>query len=273
MAVAVANGPDGSIRLVLVVLGTAVLGWAGVIVFHAALMAMPEQAAWVDEQGMLGLLSICGTAPDISGPGVGNWLVGWALMVVAMMLPPALPLMRASQRLFQGRSDGLLLLLLVPLAFLLVWMLAGLCLLAVGSAGRAGLRLLPLAAERPQIAAAIAAVAAGLFQFTSLKMSCMDACRSPTSVMMTGWQGARPRLSALRIGARYGVICVGCCWAMMILSVLVGALMLPIMVVTALMMTLERMLPVFRPLIPLQAAFAILVGALLLAGALPPAFF
>lgn len=274
MRTAALGDRQGSIPLALAVLGVAVLGWGGMIGFHALLMTTPEQAAMAEmPAAMRGLLAFCGSPPDIAGPGLGNWIFGWSLMVLAMMLPPALPLLRASERLFQGRADRLSLLLLVPAAFLAVWILSGALLFLLGSLGRAGLHLLPAAANRPDIAAALAAIAVGLFQFTPLKMACMDACRSPTSIMMVTWKGGRPRLSALRIGARYGLICVGCCWAMMLLAVLVGALMLPIMVVAALMMTLERMLPVFRPLIPLQAGFAIVIGVLLLVGAIPPAYF
>ena len=274
MTPAAVRGQEGPFRLALAVLGMAVLGWGGMIAFHALLMTTPENAAMAAmPPAMRGLLSFCGSPPDIGGPGLGNWIFGWSLMVVAMMLPPALPLLRASDRLFQGREDRLLLILLVPAAFLALWGLSGAMLFALGSLGRAGLHLLPAAANRPDVAAGIAAIAVGLFQFTPLKMSCMDACRSPAGIMMVSWKGATPRLSALRIGGRYGMICVGCCWAMMLLAVLVGVLMLPIMVITALMMTAERMLPAFRPLIPLQAGFAILIGVLLLLGAIPPAYY
>lgn len=274
MLLAATRDPDGSIRLVLAVLGVAVLGWIGVIAFHSVLMTDPDNAVLAAMPPSLrGLLSFCGTVPDIAGPGLGNWIMGWSLMVVSMMLPPALPLMRAVQRLLKGRDDRILLMLLVPAAFVAIWILSGGILFTAGSLARAGLRSMPEIFDRPDIAAALAAIAVGLFQFTPLKMSCMDACRSPASVMMVTWKGASPRLSALRIGARYGAICVGCCWAMMLLGVLAGAMMLPIMVICALMMSLERLLPVFRPLIPLQAGFAILIGSLLLLGAIPPAFF
>jgi hypothetical protein len=56
------------------------------------------------------------------------------------------------------------------------------------------------------------------------------------------------------------------------LSVVAGAMALPIMAVTGVMMMLERLLPSIRPLIPIQAGFAIFIGLLLIAGAIPPAF-
>lgn len=266
--------PIGSIRLALSVLGAAVLGWIGVIALHAALMTAPispTMAALPVE--LRGLVRFCGHAPDLAGTGFFNWMLGWALMVIAMMLPPALPLLRAGLRLLAGHGDGRRALLVMLGAFVAIWIAAGAVLFAGGTLLRAGLRLLPIGMQRADLASGLAAIAAGLFQFSSLKIACMDACRSPTALMMLRWQDARLLRSSLDVGARYGVICVGCCWATMLLAVLVGALMLPIMVAAALFMTLERLLPSTRRLIPMQAGFAIVIGMLLLTGAVPPAFF
>jgi predicted metal-binding membrane protein len=265
--------PDGSIRLVLAVVASAVLGWTGMIALHGALPPDPATGALAAlPPAMRQLVAFCGHAPEVAGAGLANWILGWSLMIVAMMVPPALPLLRAAQRLFDDRADGAWLLLALLGAFLATWVLAGGVLFATGTLARSALRLLPIAWQRVDLACGLAAIAAGLFQFSTLKMACMDACRSPVAVMMVRWRAAHPWRSALDIGAAYGAICVGCCWATMLLGVVVGALMLPIMVLCALFMTMERLLPVVRPLIPLQAALAVAIGALLLTGAIPPAF-
>jgi predicted metal-binding membrane protein len=183
-----------------------------------------------------------------------------------------MPLVRAIDKLTSGRADRVALIACVIGVFLTVWAAAGLALYGAGTGLHSALALLPPWANNAGLFAGVAAIAAGLFQFTPLKMACMDACRSPTSVIMTRWQAATPRTAAANIGLAYGAICVGCCWAMMLLSVLVGALMLPIMVVTACLMMLERLMPSVRPLIPLQAGLAIAVGTLLITGLLPPGF-
>lgn len=258
----------------MAVLAVAVCGWAGVIALHGVLMRPPMSPALAALPAQVrALIQFCGDAPDAGGAGMANWMLGWSLMVVAMMLPPALPLLRAAARLFDDRGDALRLTLTVLGAFLAVWIAAGAMLFAGGTLTRAGLRLLPFGWQRLDLASGLAAIAAGLFQFSALKMACMDACRSPTAVMMLRWRPAAPARAALEIGGRYGAICVGCCWATMLLAVLVGALMLPIMVLCTLLMSAERLLPSVRPLIPLQAALAIAIGILLLTGALPPAHF
>jgi predicted metal-binding membrane protein len=244
------------------IFGFAVLAWIGAIAFHASaplpLLPQHEHAAHLIDAR--------------AEPGFGHWMTGWALMVIAMMLPPALPLVRAIDKLTLGRADRGALVGCVLGAFLATWTLAGMALYGAGTALRVALALLPPWINNASLLAGVAALAAGLFQFTSLKMACLDACRSPTSIIMTRWQAAAPRRAAARIGLAYGAICAGCCWALMLLCVLVGALMLPIMVITACLMLLERLLPSVRPLIPLQGGLAIAVGVLLIAGLLPPGF-
>ncbi len=272
-----AHNPANPVLPIIGVLGVAALGWAGVIAFHAVLLSDPPNAALSALPAELrGLVKLCGSQPDVGQTGFGNWIVGWMLMVVAMMLPPTLPLVRAADQLFRLRSDRVQLFVSMLAAFIGVWAMAGAMLFAFGSLARIGLNALagfgPELGSRSTIAAGVAAISVGLFQFTQLKMACMDACRSPRSIMITKWRSAAPARSAFHIGMLYGMICFGCCWAMMVLGVLVGALMLPIMVICAVMMALERLLPASRPLIPIQAGFAILIGALLLAGSIPTAF-
>lgn len=255
------------------VVGIAAVAWLALIALHGALDASARHPVLEGvAPELMQFVGVCGAPPEHEGPGLANWMNGWALMVVAMMLPPALPLLRAAWSLGTERGDRHQILATITLAFVAVWCAAGLVLYGVGTGLRVVLLSLPGGPGRPALWAGLAALSAGLFQFTPLKTACMDACRSPTSVMMTRWQPTAPVASSLRIGACYGMICVGCCWAMMLLGVFVGAMMLPIMVLTAVMMMLERMLPVVRPLIPLQAAIAVALGILLILGALPAGF-
>jgi predicted metal-binding membrane protein len=252
---------DRSAALAATVFGIAALAWIGIITFHAGLPLLPQSGHAASH-----------LAEGQAGTGFTSWMSGWALMVVAMMLPPALPLVRAMEKLTSGRSDRRVLIVWVIVAFLAVWVVAGVFLYGAGTGLHAGLARLPSWAHHAGLFAGVAAIGAGLFQFTPLKKACLEACRSPTSVIMVRWQAATPRKSATAIGLAYGAICVGCCWAVMLLTVLVGALMLPVMVVAAALMMLERLMPSVRPLIPLQAGLAIVLGVLLIVGLLPPGF-
>lgn len=89
---------------------------------------------------------------------------------------------------------------------------------------------------------------------------------------MTTWTGARSRpVEAGLLGLRYGAVCVGCCWALILLTFTIGTAALALMVVVGVLMAVERLIPRTRPLVPAIALAAIAVGLLLLAGVYPPA--
>jgi predicted metal-binding membrane protein len=132
----------------------------------------------------------------------------------------------------------------------------------------------PWLRDRPQVLAAGALLLAGAYQFSPLKNACLRACRSPRSFAFAYWRGVHPPLvESSRMGAAYGLSCVGCCWALMALGVLAGAAGLVTMAVLTLVMVGERLarrgLRLVRPVGVLLLALAVLVST----GALPAAPF
>ncbi len=61
---------------------------------------------------------------------------------------------------------------------------------------------------------------AGAFQFTPLKDACLDKCRHPGQFLMRYYE--RGAGGGFRLGARHGVFCVGCCWALMLVMFAAG---------------------------------------------------
>jgi len=199
------------------------------------------------------------------GPS-GATVTGWILMVTAMMLPPALPLLQTVHRLVARRRARTALVAAGAAAFLAVWLLAGLGFLL------GDLLLGPLARHLPaEIPAGLAAVAAGLYQFTPAKRACLTACRSPRGIALARWRGARPAaVEVAVIGWQFGLVCVGCCWALMLLTFTVGVGAMPLMVAVSAVMLAERLLPRTRRLVPAVALGCIALGLLILVGAVPP---
>ena len=211
-----------------------------------------------------------GSAADVSAAGP-HLVAGWALMVLAMMLPPALPLLQTIRRLVARRPARLALLLAGGAAFLAVWLLAGLVFVLGDLMLGLAAEHLPAVRAHPEVPAGLAAVGAGFYQFSAAKRACLAACRSPHAVALGSWRGIRPRaVEVATIGLRFGLICVGCCWALMLLTFAVGAAALPVMVLISVVMLLERLLPRTRPLVPAVAVGAIALGALILVGTVPP---
>jgi predicted metal-binding membrane protein len=199
-----------------------------------------------------------------------QWLSGWFIMVVAMMLPPALPFLQAMQRLTNGLASDRILVTTAAGAFITTWIFAGVALVVMGNILASILEAVPWLTCRPAFVSGLAAILVGAYQLSPLKQACLTACRTPTALMLVAWDSGRPWRSALMIGMRYGAVCIGCCWTLMLLTLVVGAFVLPLMVIVSVIMLLERLLPSVRPLVPMQAILACAIGILLFFGSLPP---
>lgn len=90
-------------------------------------------------------------------------------------------------------------------------------------------------------AAGAAVVAAGVYQLTPLKRICLSHCRSPLHFLLHGWHDGTA--GAVRMGAVHGLFCAGCCWGLMLVLFVVGVMSIPWMIVVALVIFVEKVLP------------------------------
>jgi predicted metal-binding membrane protein len=91
------------------------------------------------------------------------------------------------------------------------------------------------------LALAATLIAAGLYQFTSLKRICLSHCRSPFAFVAQHWRDGR--LGALRMGLRHGAYCLGCCWALFAMLAATGMMSLAWMLLLTLVVFAEKALP------------------------------
>lgn len=159
------------------------------------------------------------------------WLIAffmWAIMMVAMMLPSASPMVllygrvvRQAKRKVRVKNASACI-AAFALGYLTLWSLFSLFAVALQwalerSGAMSGMMLL----REPAIAGALL-VAAGLYQLTPLKESCLAHCRSPAAFLAALW---RPGVAgAWRMGLAHGAYCVACCAALMLL-LFVGGVM------------------------------------------------
>src|SRR5215469_13353783 len=144
-------------------------------------------------------------------------VIGWVLMLAAMMLPTTLPLLDIFRRLTARRADRRSLMALVIMGYLAVWVAFGLAAHLAGLVVFAGVRQSDwLIANGWAIGATVLALA-GLYQFSALKYRCLDKCRTPLGFVIARWRGASERWQAFLLGAGHGAFCVGCCWALMLI--------------------------------------------------------
>ena len=158
-----------------------------------------------------------------SARAAGDWTVAywglvflmWWVMMVAMMLPSVAPtvLLHATlQQRFGRRASA------SPApVFLGGYLVAWGAFSALATALQWGLEAAGLVSPAMMIlidsrAGAVVLVLAGVYQFTPLKTACLRHCRSPVDFLTR-----RRKRRAFWLGVEHGLICLGCCWALMAL--------------------------------------------------------
>ncbi len=242
-------------RLFLPILGAlVVLSWAMLWLWERS-----PYAVFLDHSMMRGL---CLSGSPFSV--INLYVLGWVLMLAAMMLPTTFPLIEMFRRLTQRSKDQTLLMVLLVGGYLSVWLGFG----AVAHAAdwvvlEAVDRLDPGQRGSWMIGAGVVLLA-GIFQFTRLKYRCLDKCRTPLSFVTQYWRRQSGRLGAFMLGIRHGAYCVGCCWALMLLMFAVGAGNVGWMLALGAVMAIEKNLPWGRRLSPVLGVLLLGWGSLII---------
>jgi predicted metal-binding membrane protein len=237
------SGPDAVFRRDRIVILTGLA--AVVFVAWAYLFYVAGRMGSAGEMGAMDMV------PEMAMPDMHRWgvveflllLVMWTVMMVAMMVPSASPLIlifARTKRQKGGRrvvgSAGILL-----LGYLLVW--AGFSVLA--ALAQRGLHtaalLSPMMVSASPVLGGVLLMAAGIFQFTRLKHACLVRCRSPLSFLMSDWREGR--WGTFVMGTKHGAYCVGCCWLLMALLFVAGVMNLLWVAVIAGLVLVEKVAP------------------------------
>jgi predicted metal-binding membrane protein len=168
------------------------------------------------------------------------FVAGWTLMTVAMMLPTSIPLVVMFHRMVRGRRFGAWLVGALLAGYVGTWVSCGLLLQLANQSLQAGLARAPWPAAAPWVGGAVLLSVAGLYQFSPLKYACLDKCRSPLSFLSSRWHGGNEYAQAFRIGVEHGLLCVGCCWSLMLLMFLVGTGGVAWMLLLGVVMAIEK---------------------------------
>ena len=90
-------------------------------------------------------------------------------------------------------------------------------------------------------AGGLALCIAGIYQMTPWKSACLKHCRGPLALVADNLH--RDRFGALRVGMHHGAFCAACCWALMLIQLVLGVMNLAAMVAVAVVIALEKLLP------------------------------
>ena len=219
--------PDGR-TLTVVIAGLVLTAWLAILTWSAS---------------PFGRYLHHGSSEDLPVPvptAAAIFIAGWTLMIVAMMLPTTYPVLALFRGVIRQRDDRTLLLSLCVAGYLTVWVAVG----AVAYLADVGVHEIvervAWAERRPGVVGAAVLALAGAYQFAPLKYRCLERCRSPRMFVLRHWTGRRERLSALTLGLDSGIVCVGCCWSLMLLMFAVGAGSVLWMLLLATVMAIEK---------------------------------
>lgn len=242
----------------LVIYGVIIAAWVGVLLMGES-----------DEMRDLALIygatfweELCGLTADLEG--YLQLVLMWAIMSAAMMLPAAIPALAVFDDLSAPSGQDRSAVLHLVLGYLIAWV--GYSVFAAGA--QMGLVLTGLATPlgqslTPYLNAALMALA-GAYQLSRLKATCLSKCRDPLVFFVENWQPGR--WSALTLGLRLGLICIGCCWALMLLGFVGGVMSLLWMGAATLFIMIEKMPWADRSL-TFASGLILLGGALMQLGA------
>ncbi len=210
-----------------------------------------------------------GDMPDMAMPMMTPWraadfllmFVMWAMMMVAMMVPSAAPMVLTFATVNRRRAErgapyvptGMFL-----AGYLVVWTVFSLLATLAEWRLHAAALLNPMTQTvAPRLAAGLL-VATGIFQLTPAKNACLIRCRSPLDFLTTEWREGWG--GAFRMGLKHGAFCVGCCWILMGLLFVAGIMNLLWVAVIAAFVLAEKLLPRGRLISYIGAAACLTVG-------------
>jgi predicted metal-binding membrane protein len=188
----------------------------------------------------------------------------WAVMMVAMMLPSASPMVLRYARV--GRATAFDAEPFGPTA----WFAAGYLLVWFGFAFAATdaqwalerAALLTPMARTSNVVAGILLIIAGLYQWSPLKDICLAHCQDTPLFLQSHGGFRRNVLDALKLGLWHGTLCVGCCWVLMTLLFVGGVINVSWMAAIATLVLVEKI--VSGHLVSRAVGVGLIVGGWLL---------
>jgi len=168
----------------------------------------------------------------------------WLVMMVAMMLPSASPmvlLVDAMARRVNPQSTFHAGTAAFVAGYLAIWACFSACAALVHWGLEMSGLLTPMMTPTSALLGGTLLVAAGLYQLTPLKQACLRSCRHPIGFFARHWRAGTA--GAFHMGVVHGTFCVGCCWILMALLFFGGVMNLYWIAGIATYVLAEKLLP------------------------------
>jgi predicted metal-binding membrane protein len=214
-------------RVTNVMVVLTVIAWVVLLIYHST-------------HGNETINSICSAARNgslllavdtlLAFTSISSLVLGWLLMMAAMMLPTlTAPIFHVYERSFKRRRFRSISLFVA--GYSIVWMLVGISMLAV----QLGVNALFPSSYWPAV---FVGVVAFVWQCSPVKQLCLN--RNHNHAELAAF-GRAADISALRFGITHGLWCVGSCWALMLLPMMLIDGHLLAMITVSIVMIGERL--------------------------------
>lgn len=225
----------------------------------AMIVTAVSVAAWLS---VLVLMAGMDEGPGTPLHNFPIFLVGWIIMLTAMMLPSELNYLGAFAAVLRTRGGAPGKQIRAMISFItgygIAWIAYGLAAYIVDFAIRtADFQFITWDRGGPTLAGLVL-IGAGFYQISSLKHSCLMGCRSPLAFFGRYWRDGN--YGAIVMGTHHGLVCVGCCWALMGVMFAVGAMSLTWMALLTVFMFAEKVMPNGQKLAIPIASFLWIMG-------------
>jgi predicted metal-binding membrane protein len=178
---------------------------------------------------------------------ISDWrsmLAMWSIMMIAMMLPSAIPMLLLFTAISPKRQPQInpaTAFALFSLGYLLAWIGFSIAATILQWQLQRNALLSAMLEPTSRILSAVILIVSGIYQLTPLKHRCLQQCRNPVQYLTARWRtGLR---GSLEMGLDHGVFCIGCCWALMLLLFAGGVMNLLVIAAIAIMVLIEKVLP------------------------------
>lgn len=197
------------------------------------------------------------------GLGPVMFLLIWLVMMVAMMFPAATPMIAMFTRLASERRGGgqpFVPTWLFVSTYLVVWLLFGVVVSVVAVLSEWLISLLSLSPATIARFGGVLLLTVGVYQLTPLKRACLTKCCSPFHFLLAHWRDSYR--SALALGLRHGLYCLGCCWMLFVLLLPLGFMKIGAMALVTFLIVGEKVLS-FGPIARFPGATDLLLSGTL----------
>lgn len=170
--------------------------------------------------------------------GVALYLIMWGVMMIAMMYPSSVPLFRMYANTLDGMTTGekAARVSVFMGTYALVWALTGVVPLIVNAVAP----IATIATHHSTLLLGGTLVLLAVYQLSPYKDRCLKYCRTPLGFLM---EYHRPGIrGAAEMSFRFSVFCVGCCWALFAVMVVVGSMNILWMAGITVVLSLERVI-------------------------------